>query len=50
MGGTHHPQAFEDYKKACLQSSSKVDEELVEEVEITVEIPAVDDGFVTIKC
>ena len=53
MGDTHHPKAFDDYKSACLQSSSKIDEGVVEDVVITVEIPGVDNGFatqVTIRC
>ena len=50
MGGTHHPQMFEDYKNACLQSSLKVDEVPVEDIEVTSEIPPVDDGPVTIRC
>ena len=48
-GGTHHPEVFEEYKNACLQSSSKVDEVPVEDIEVTAEIPPVDDGLVTIR-
>ena len=47
MGGTHHPQDFEDYKSSCSQSM--VDESSLEVVELNVDAPPAEDGLVTIR-
>ena len=50
LGGTHKPKEFKEYKDLVLQSSNRSTEGDLEDVEITAEIPAADDGFINIRC
>ena len=50
LGGTHKPKEFEDYRDSVLQSSTRSTEGDQEDVEITAEIPAPNDGIITIRC
>ena len=50
IGGTHKLKDFEDYKDLCLQSSNRSAEGDLEDVVVMAEIPAMDNGNITIRC